>query len=702
MVGSHQGNDSVISVPTSIAVRMRRVTGMTRLRHIAALGTLVALGWTAVGCGDDSDSPRRSHPSSSSSSSSDGGGAGGTGGVITTRPANAPVPTVVPTPQQIRSLGPDVVVPHTVALAAGPGVDAPTRNLVSEALGAAGARSVSADDEDATLVVRAGLVRDSGLAAALRDAGVPPPADLPAEGYVLAAVAGDDGHPASIVLGGADAAGTYYAAQTLKQLVSGHDIAGVAVVDRPTLPRRGVVEGFYGSPWTQAERLDQLAFYGRMKLNTYIYAPKADLYHRDAWRQPYPAAQLADLHALVVAATANHVRFTFAVSPGVSICYTAARDIDALETKLGALYDQGVRDFAIALDDIAYDRWNCSGDRARYGASAGGAAAQAQVELLNRLEADLVGKHPGTRPLTLVPTEYRNTEYTPYRSVLRKGLDTSIQVMWTGSIVVPAEITGSQAAAARAVFGRPVFVWDNYPVDDFPPTAGRLLLGPYARRDPAMADQVSGLVSNPMNQAAASKVALTGIADFTWNAPAYDAGRAHRAAAAELAAGSADQAQTIDALLAFFDLETFAPTSARSESVVMQSQAPALAAKVSAFDAAWSSGDRAGAIAKLRPYAELLAAAPQRIRNGVTDAGFVADCRPWLDALAQWGQAFVATLDGLQAQVNGDQATARARLTAAHDLAAQARAVHTIAGETKPQGPVLVGDGVLDRFLARY
>ncbi|MGW5442114.1 beta-N-acetylglucosaminidase domain-containing protein [Streptomyces asiaticus] len=82
------------------------------------------------------------------------------------------------------------------------------------------------------------------------------------------------------------------------------------------MPLRGVIEGFYGSPWTHAERMDQLAFYGDVKMNTYIYAPKDDPYHREKWREPYPAAKLAELGELVRQATDHHVRFTFAVSPG--------------------------------------------------------------------------------------------------------------------------------------------------------------------------------------------------------------------------------------------------------------------------------------------------------------------------------------------------------------------------------------------------
>jgi hyaluronoglucosaminidase len=375
--------------------------------------------------------------------------------------------------------------------------------------------------------------------------------------------------------------------------------------------------------------------------------------------------------------------------------------VATLETKLATLYDQGVRDFAIALDDIDQSDWHCPGDAGTYGARAGAGEARAQVGLLNTLQSNFVATHAGTRPLVMVPTEYRGTGDSPYRAVLRDELDPAVSVMWTGNMVVPAEITGAQAAAAQQVYGRPPFVWDNYPVNDFTRTEGRLLLGPYARRAPDIDAAISGVASNPMNQAAASKVALTGVADFTWNGPAYDFTRAHRAAAERLARGTGDEsAPTVEALLAFFDVENLAPTSSSDAGVLSQGQAPALAGQLAAFRTAWSGGDKAGALAQLRPYAERLAGAPAQIRSGVDDAGFLDDCRPWLDALDLWGQALLATLDGLDARVAGDTTGADAQLQRAATLAAQAAAVHTVEGETLPQGPVRVGDGVLDSFVA--
>ncbi|MGH9112436.1 MAG: beta-N-acetylglucosaminidase domain-containing protein, partial [Acidimicrobiales bacterium] len=519
------------------------------------------------------------------------------------------------------------------------------------------------------------------------------------EGYALAAYTRDDG-TADVVLAGADDAGAFYAAQTLRQLTGDGTIAAVGVLDYPAMRHRGAIEGFYGSPWTHAERLDQLAFYGRFKLNTYIYAPKDDPYHRDRWRDPYPDELVDELRTLVEAAAASHVRFTFAVSPGVSICYSDPADVEALTAKLAAVYELGVRSFSIALDDIDHTRWNCDGDNDRYGAPSTEAAGRAQVDLLNGLQRGFVAAHDGVQPLQLVPTEYRNTDDSPYRRVIRNGLDEAVEVMWTGPFVVPAEITVTQAKEAAAVFGRPTLVWDNTPVNDFPATEGRLILAPYGRRQPGLSQHVTGIVLNPMNQAAASKVQLIGAADFTWNDADYDADRAHRAAAIYLAGGAAPgvDADTVDALLAFFDVENLAPTSA-SSGIVSQPQAPALAAELDAFRAAWSGGDRAGAVAGLRPYAERLARAPEQIRAGVDDDAFVADCSPWLDATALWGQALVATLDALDARIAGDTARTQARFDEAATLVAQAGAIRTIPGETRPEGPVRVADGVLDAFI---
>ena len=46
----------------------------------------------------------------------------------------------------------------------------------------------------------------------------------------------------------------------------------------------GIIEGFYGKPWTWAEREETIAFLAPHGYGFYLYAPKADPYLRRHWR----------------------------------------------------------------------------------------------------------------------------------------------------------------------------------------------------------------------------------------------------------------------------------------------------------------------------------------------------------------------------------------------------------------------------------
>jgi len=85
-------------------------------------------------------------------------------------------------------------------------------------------------------------------------------------------------------------------------------------------------------------------------------------------------------------------------------------------------------------------------------------------------------------------------------------------VHWTGIGVVPHSITTAQAAEAKAAFGHDILIWDNYPVNDY--AHGRILLAAYSGREPGLADQVVGVISNSMNQAGVSKLALYSFVEF--------------------------------------------------------------------------------------------------------------------------------------------------------------------------------------------
>lgn len=619
------------------------------------------------------------------------------------------LPTVSPTPQLMETIpGLPVAVSRAhVRIVSDAGTDAITISIVKQTLEDAGAASITTSQAGKApsrlrgTVVRIGTLTSSDITRTLAQWRIDGrPADR-AEGYVI----GSRGGPSPrIVLAGADDDGTFYAAKTLEQLVQKRgrtsQVPALKVVDHPSMALRGSIEGFYGEPWTQADRLDQLRFYGDTKLNTYIYAPKDDPYHRNRWREPYPAEASKDLAALAAEATRNHVKFTFALSPGydeagvaTKICFTSDSDWKALTDKLQAVYDMGVRVFHIPFDDISLNSWSCQSDKGKYGAADSQAnQAHAQADLLNRLQKEFIDTHKGARPLQMTPTHYEGVEDTVYRQTLRAQLNQGIEVMWTGMATVPPSVTVSDASRIAEVYGRKAFLWDNYPTNDFG-TAGRLHLGTYQYRDAGLSQYLSGLVLNPMNQAAASKVVLFEGADFAWNGSAYDPDRSARQSASYLARGDR---RTTEALLTFFDLNHYAPTFGDDPWL---EQSPELASQFKDFWELWDAGKKAQALHELDRIATTLRTTPDAMRSGVKDPLFQNDVARHLKALDLWSDSLDSTVAALKASAGGDADRAT-------ELAAQAKARATKAGQvpsdprTRPKGHVLLADGVLDTFIA--
>ncbi|MGH2945080.1 MAG: beta-N-acetylglucosaminidase domain-containing protein [Solirubrobacteraceae bacterium] len=573
-------------------------------------------------------------------------------------------PEVSPVPQSMR-LRPEVVrVPQTVTVVTGEATDASALAVVRDVLRRAGVPTIrQIEDPGSTGPDRLTVYLDesAATAGALRALGAGGAEGIAPEGYVLAVGNGADGR-SRIVLDGVDASGTYYAAQTLRQLVrkspGSASLRGVEIRDWPSLRRRGVVEGFYGPPWSHEVRLDQLDYYGRHKMNLYVYTPKDDPYLRAEWRRPYPDDELARIGALVARAKRNHVEFSYVLSPGLSVCFSEASEADALIAKFESLWSIGVRSFVVAFDDIDYQRWHCEEDRETFG-SGPAAAASAQARLVNRVQREFVATRPGTEPLQVVPTEYWGTARTGYTNVIATDLDRDVVVQWTGMDVIAPTITRADVAAAREVFGHPIQLWDNYPVNDYVPS--RLLLGPFLGREPGLSASAIGLTANPMPQAEASKTSLFNVADYAWNDVAYDPAKSWAAGLAELAGGDAG---TAAALRAFADVNRSSRLDPRP--------GPELSAEIDRFWPAWSTGHSAAA-KPLRRALRQVHDAPDVLRARLDNPGFLAETEPWLDATRAWGQAGLVALDMLVAQRAGRGEEAWADRRALPGLIAHAR-----------------------------
>jgi hyaluronoglucosaminidase len=606
------------------------------------------------------------------------------------------LPAIYPAPVSIVLGKGKVTLGKSVVLIVASGTDPDTVALVRSILTSNGVDTIATSGRLPLVPDRPHVIIGMGSTKVVRDALARSRAvvDAHAEGYTIASVAA--GSSGIITLAGNDADGLFHAVQTFRQLAQRPDVPALLIQDHPAMPIRGTIEGFYGAPWSMADRVKHLEFLASVKANTYVYSPKDDPYARARWREPYPAATLTTLGTLATTARRNHVSFVYAISPGPTVCFSDPADAQALERKFDALRTIGIHSFYVALDDIEYTKWNCDRDKVTFGPSGADAAGVAQSRLLNTVQAELLVRDPGSRPLIMVPTEYYDAKDSPYKAALRKHLDPRIVVQWTGTDVVPPAISVPDAKAATKAFGRKTLLWDNYPVNDYASTAGRLLLAPYARREAGLSSELTGVLSNPMNQEAPSRVAVAGVAAFGWNDKGYDAERTWHAAARDLAGG--DELATA-ALLTFFDTQHLAPSWGTQP---WQEQAPRLKVLLDRVREAIAGNDDAArrqAIGDLSIRANEIATAPDIIRSGSVDPSFADQSRPWLDAMQRWGRALQLTAAGLAAADNHSRA-APSYFIEAKRIAAKAAAVQSIPGATRFDGPIKIADGVLDVFVA--
>lgn len=617
-------------------------------------------------------------------------------GMVTSAAAEpVTLPALVPAPVSVEASGGSIPLRRSVVIIEGPGTDPETVALARQILTAAGVDTITTAHRLPAIVDRPHIVLGIGNTGVLQTALMRSAASIvdKPEGYTIAStIAGDSG---IVTLAGHDADGLFHAVQTFRQLAMRGSIPAMVIRDHPAMPIRGTIEGFYGKPWTMADRTSHLNFLATVKANTYVYSPKDDPYARDRWREAYPAALLGELGTIAATARHNHIDFVYAISPGPTVCFSDPADAQSLERKFDALRGIGVTSFYVALDDIEYAKWNCDRDKATFGPSGPQAAGVAQARFLNGVQAYLTAKLPTARPLIVVPTEYYDAKDSPYKAALRKDLDPRIVLQWTGTDVVPPAISIPDAKAATKAFGRKTLLWDNYPVNDYAQTTGRLLLAPYVRREAGLAGELTGILSNPMNQEAPSRVAVAGVAAFAWNDSGYDAESTWIATARELAGGDERATQ---ALLTFFDTQHMAPTFGTQP---WQEQAPRLKMLFDQVRDAIANGDAAArerAIIDLNKRADEISNAPAIIRAGTIDPAFIAQSRPWLDAMELWGRALQLTAAGLNAANESGFAAPR-YFADARALAGQATAIRSTLGATRFDGPIKIGDGVLDRFI---
>lgn len=287
--------------------------------------------------------------------------------------------------------------------------------------------------------------------------------------------------------------------------------------------RRGIVEGFFGPPWGMSERIALFAFGQKRGMNTYLYAPKDDPYHREHWEKPYPELQWTKLLDLISQARGYGIDFVYGFHPGKNLHFSAEEPIGWLLNKAQSLYGAGVRTFAILFDDIP-SSLNYPEDQELYE----GSLAYAEGRWLKRI----LEKQPdswGDVEWWICPSYYTEdpmlartfgTFEPTFLETLGEQLPLPVACFWTGPSVVSETISLAHAKKVAQALNHRLILWDNYPVNDLSMST-EMHLGPLIGRDPRLPEQVYGYLNNPLLQASLSLIPLATCLDFASDPHVY-------------------------------------------------------------------------------------------------------------------------------------------------------------------------------------
>lgn len=521
----------------------------------------------------------------------------------------------------------------------------------------------------------------SGVHVTLADAcGLPPSRTLDWPDPRLALDLGDSPAGCAEVrfLVAADCSVTALSVWTADPSIPWPDDAGPEAPGPPAHPRSGVIEGFYGLPWSWRERSRMVRAMAGLGLGAYLYAPKDDPLHRGRWREPYPDDEMDRFGSWNGEARGLGVTVFFGISPFIDF-EGDDEDYRTLLNKALQFAARGFTGFALLADDIEFE----------VAVQVDGALGGSHAALANRLLADLRAEAPDAR-MWFVPTVYSDERLerwpgAPAYLAALQALDPAIEVLWTGPRTSCATMAGADIVLFRTLVGRDPLIWDNFWANDGGDLfMGRVLLAPFSGRSADLLGAVSGIAPNLSLQGALSRLALGTFAGWLEDPTRAPAALVDRAVAAEqsFATGAGRDpgrdARTLAFLMALFEGSAVDP----------HPRFEALEQAVEALRAAVAGG---GAVpvaqaGTLLPLLARMGAIPSDLHHSGLDADLVDDA--WFPAEKARAEAMVGlwTLALLGERFAGRAGTE-----------AEARAVEAL--EASSRNRFLFGPGSLATLL---
>ncbi|MCQ2153954.1 MAG: protein O-GlcNAcase [Bacteroidales bacterium] len=390
----------------------------------------------------------------------------------------------------------------------------------------------------------------------------------------ILSLAADRNGLAQVLVLGENTDAVFCGLASLEQILDGgvDGLECVDIHDYADIRNRGIIEGYYGMPYSAAVTKDLFRFMARYKLNTYMYGAKSDPYHSEFWSEPYPDEitpeqerigylSKAMMKDITGAAHAAKVNFIWAIHPGTAFCNPADADVNSrIMSKFESMYELGVRQFGVFVDDVGVPS---DESVLKLGADR---LTDLQSRLDSRWNAAGTAPEDTVKPLHYVPQLYAYS-WVPRRTARKffeslRPTPAKIDIYITGRAVwtVP---NNEDLALVKEFLGRPVSWWWNYPCNDndmnkvftmdmYSNFRDESHIEPLSRMEPL--NGAGTLIINPMQQGELSKVSLFSVADYAWNNAAFNNEQSFAAAIpAVFGRERAEAYATIAPYLRYFD-----------------------------------------------------------------------------------------------------------------------------------------------------
>ncbi|MCD4655374.1 beta-N-acetylglucosaminidase domain-containing protein [bacterium] len=285
----------------------------------------------------------------------------------------------------------------------------------------------------------------------------------------------------------------------------------------------GVIEGFYGRPWSWSNRLILLQQLHSIGLNTYMYAPKFDLNHRWKWKTPYPDSFINSFRELCGRGRKLGINIILSLSPGLSV---SPVDAELLAARFADLAETEPAGLALLMDDIPYSK----------------ADAARQCKLVLHLHKILGNDFQ----MFFCPTAYSRwhmqnwDKASDYLKIIGAEIPDSWQIFWTGNTVISKTINSSNLEDIRRILTRNPIIWDNFSADDYVPACSAFP-GPLTNRSADLLQTTSGLLLNPSEIFSMSQIAVYSLSSWFHNPQTYVPEKAFEEAITKICPDQPDQ-----------------------------------------------------------------------------------------------------------------------------------------------------------------